>query len=536
MHLNERPRMGRGERALLLVAAVAAVAIWTYGLRGLPPDMVTVIHEGTTRDNVMQLFGEADHGEVGYRLYKRLAGPSGAVRLDTLAAMNLGLWVLVAAVAILLAAALAGSLAVASGLGLAVFLSTPSLATAASESPGVLLAALWCAAAAPVVMAGGRRLRGAGLLALGFCGLFAVSVRPEWALLALPGIAFELVAPAGGRGGAKFPDKPVALLRQVAVLAVALVVAAELLHLVAGPLAELFDPNPTSADSTPQRRWAVSAIANLPRHAYQLAWAAWTDLPAAVVILAALGWAASLRAVVAFRGLPLALPVLASLYVAAAHGDADGAFFEIERYLAPTLPALLLFAAFGARVLAGALRRAAMPGRFATLALLAVASVPLAWWPTDIAARSPWHPWIARRGNLAVPPDHDVQREGRFLLRALHDHPGCAIVALLEPAALLHKPDDSSRYLAFTSTDVATLHARQLPGVRAEVRRRLPRAACLMLYHGLDCNVSGRPHCQEELRGLREVASRTFRSVPYTHHTESHPRPPMTRLSLHALP
>ncbi|GEM_PF-3547551 len=517
-------------------SVVAVIAVFIAFPDGLPTRFVVAIHEGTTRDSVAQLFGLGGHGEVGFGPWLRLAGPDDTVRLPRLAALNLATWLATFALWWVVVARIARGAVLAAVLVAVCLASLPGLNSALSESPAALLSALTGIAA--LVLGFGDRATPLKRLVVAVPALaWAATVRFEWALLGLGVLVGEgvmaAVPPArldAWRAG--FQTRMSVAARRFGwgwwpALVVVALAAAE----VWGGLGALLPVE----DGDPYRVWITTAVGALPSHIVSTGFALWHVLPGAVVLLACIGFVHACVHPLKWRLLPFSVALLASLYVAAAHGQSSPAYFEIERYFAPLLPFVAVFAGAGAWWLVNRVDRSASPRAWRVIVAFVaiVGSVPLSTWPQSVKQLSAWQAWIDENGELSLPLDHDVQREVRLLLRTLDDAPECAVITILKPIPSMRMADDDGRYLALSRDRSKVLASRTMADARRELAHDFAPMTCLRVVHGLDCNVRGDNHCDVDTARLEPLVREGFTTRAYTHPTERHSRPSRTVLAVY---
>ena len=527
-----------------VVGFAFAGACWALIGEGLPIQWVVALHEGATSHNVAQVLGDGHHGELVYQWWALLAGATMEPKLASLAALNLGAWLLATCGWFAVAWRICRSGMAAAGMTLVVMGSPPAINAALSESTAALLALLSLLGVAgfQYTRMPSRRARVFGIFVMFCLTTAAALVRYETVIVGAPCLLASIAAGAAThdtfawwlrlrrRIAEWIPRAPAA---RVVFIALVLGIAAESWRLGIGVLRPAHD--------TPPDTWIWSGFQAILPHSVQFSFALWWTLPGAFVAVLTLGWWQALRRPFAHAGLAFSIPLLASVYVAAAHGDEQGAFLEIQRYLASLLPLLLLLAAVGWRTVAEWI----MEGTFRRQHLAAVSFVALLGAVTlrtlPIAPRQPvpWSASIAEHGWPRVPLDHDVQREVRWLLQALKEHPRCSVIIPLDPA-ISRRFGGSRGFEVLSNGGAETVEAASIQAVAEQVKAGRVFAAregqeCALAYHGLDCNVAGADPCAGLFDGLTPLREERFVSRPYNVQEEYQRRPAVTRLSLYSL-
>lgn len=243
-------------------------------------------------------------------------------------------------------------------------------------------------------------------------------------------------------------------------------------------------------------------------------------LPIGTSIAVLFGFVAAIERFRWFGGLALSLFILVRMYFAVWLE-----YFEMGRYLSYVLPAIFLVGLFGRdeldRLASGwspGWRRAVHVGY-----LLAWFTLPLPG-VVEYYAR----PEYVRGGGFAqLLLDRDVQREARYLVGLVEQHPECVYVArvvedrfsVIDNAT--HGGGDPKigpeyAYVVFGASVPEPIWVGEHESSLADVVSRVaPDRACVRLYYGGDCNLTFTDRCAAFVAGRRRIDEQRFWARPY---------------------
>ncbi len=511
-------REPRARRPLALVAAALAAAALAAALEPasrLPVGWLTVLHEGTGRWHVEQLYARGVHaGPLAAWLARLAAGGAepglrDVVWLNTwLAVVNLGAG---AASAWLATGRVWAALLFAGAL----VLCPPFVLSAGSElvaQPALTLA--FGAAAGLALLA---RTPNLGERALA-CASLALAV----ALVGL--LRTELLLPAGAAlGGALartlLGDAGLAALTERARIRLGSLPARAALAalLIGAGLAATAWSGPHLG----KLEWAVAGLNPLHPSIWHVPAALTLTLPLGGALLVLVALTRALVVPGAPWLMPLALLVLVKTAVAASLDNP----YVLTRLLAYVAPLALLASLPAWPALVSGARRWNARARHPRLAGAALAALALT--PGGLAglsALAPWHAALARDGAPAFTLDRDTQAEVRALVRWTEAHPDCVVLTRLVAADRVSSAPLPWQWKAFGRplAEPIELAWRQGDDPARVAAEAAPRATCRLLYCGLDTNltladgpvpneVEGCP----EAAGLPVVEEWRFASRPY---------------------
>jgi hypothetical protein len=510
------------------VAATAALLFVLSQRLAVPIGWVSVLMEGPTVRNVEQLYGSGAHfgpgfQYVGYWLAERPAATLPAVVHANvcLAALNAVLFFFIArAVLPSWWASLAFALVYAGNIN--------TLHADLSETPAPLWAAhfwLGCTAAAIVTDAAHatRRVRWLAYAALLLLAGLATLLRTELLVLAGPAVAVATAMLLHGEGAIRAAarrgvDGLRRLLTGPAWRLLAVGIALMALELVQWPGNEW--------------GWMAAALRPLNLSFLLLPSLLGVVLPFGIVILFVLGMVHTLRRWFTFLLLPVSALLLFKIYASAAHG----VFFERMRYLTFLMPAVMFIALFGYRELEDWARRWAWPWwwtRLAILLLLASCTVWQAAGPKEIYRRRQQLPGLDTPSFLL---SWNQQTEVRYLLDLVRRYPDCVFLARSAQTVWVGDGRSGYRWLVF-GAHVDRYRALPDDGQALEdiAAQAAPGAACVLLYRGLDCNLTRVDACDADSQGRPVVEERTFENLPYNDITEYGAHRPQIRLGVYAV-
>lgn len=258
-------------------------------------------------------------------------------------------------------------------------------------------------------------------------------------------------------------------------------------------------------DNIGRFRWPLAAL-----HPYDpslLAWPGvlWTFLPLGIAIMLVIAAIRTLLQPIATLGIGFSSLFLLRILFHAGHGSFLGqpdqaSVFELQRYLMPLLPALLLAAAWGWTCIQG------WPGRIAVMAL---AIVPA--WPGASDASG-----LVTSLSIAEQPTN-TQTEVRALVDLLDRYQDCRVVThpgethrsdtwtVFASSQWVRKNRSSPPVASWTiNSDVTAISLLEA------VDRAGPMGGCVLFWWGLGCSLTEPSDCQEIPRDALLLEELTF--------------------------
>jgi hypothetical protein len=199
-------------------------------------------------------------------------------------------------------------------------------------------------------------------------------------------------------------------------------------------------------------------------------------LPLGVVVLFCVGVVHQLRRLWVFAMLPVALIVLSRTWLSAGHFT----FYEILRYMGAAVPIIWVIALFGwAPVRRFWTERGWGHGSLTALSVALLAPV--------------WFVYPGYFNPVLVRTNH--QRAFQVLLQATEDHPDCGFLTRVSDAS--HGPHRGSpwRWRGFRGPEHGIWDGPDGLDLDALLARWTAAPQCVLLYRGMDCNLSGQDDC-----------------------------------------
>jgi hypothetical protein len=497
-------------------AAVALAVVLGLALAGrvpVPIGWISVLMEGPTVRNVEQLYGQGAHVGAGFHLLAEWLAAPGVGRLPAIVHGNVCMAVINAVLFLFLARAVLPSWWASLGMAAVYAGNLNTLHADFSETPAVLWAThFWLGCIATAIVAdtihAARRVRWLALAALALLVALSALLRKELLLLGAPALAMGAACLLG------WDDAIRAAAGRAAALARALVTAPLwLLIAVVGGLAVL------ELIQWPGTEWAwlVSGLRPLNVSFLLLPSLLSVVLPFGVVVLFVLGMVHGVRHWREFLLLPISMLVLFKIYANASHG----VYFERLRYLTYLMPAVMFIALFGYRELADWAGRWAWPWWWKRIAILLLVASCTVWQtagPKEIYRR---RQLLAGLGTPSFLLSWNQQTEVRYLLDLVRRYPDCVFLARSAQAVWVGDGHSGYRWLIFGAP---IDHYREIhdDGRTAEqvAAAEVPDAACVLLYRGLDCNLTAVDACDGDLAARPALEERVFENLPYNDITE----------------
>lgn len=508
--LNER----RFDVWFVLVGCAIALAVWlSVPSASIPIELVTETHEGRTARSIRALYAQGSHSLQAHDLL--LSALRGAERVDIRDAvrLNLALTVLGAWLLGLFAARLGGRWSVGV-VAAALFLVSPSILNAAVSPYGAPLGTVVVLLALPalerLLRADSTRDERLEAFFLGLSLLLLSSlVRVDWLLGVVWWVPCGLLAV--WRDAAWMPQLSSFVVRTLRLRRVRV-------GLAVGLLALNFINFPGRSD------WVLPALQPLSLDILRLpSITAKLAVPLSVVALATIGAMRLFRMGPAGWWGPLVVAGLFKLFRMAGHNVS----FEYLRYLSAWVAPALLLAAFGWRVLSSTLGGWRLGAGSAAIAALSLVMSPWSAWSLDA---------VYGKDPVIWPLARDKQIEVRLLLSALDTYPQCLFVSRATRTDT--GPPQAWGYVIFGKSLTQPVEVDEVADTADPLGAALSVVAhppCVMLYRGIDCNLSG-VDCLSIEAGLEPVAEWEFQSSPYSDKGEYGPWPETLRLGLYRVP
>lgn len=500
----------------VVAGIVVATAVWlVFPASAIPVDLVTELHEGRTARSIRALYARGAHSLQAHDLLLYWASSAEGVDIRDAVRLNLALTVLAAWLVMLYAARLGGRWSVGV-VAAAVFLASPPVLNAAVSSYGAPLGTAFVLLALPSIERmlradSGRRARAEAFLLVLALLLLASLSRKDWL------VGLVLWVPLGA--WAVFQDATIvhravdAAIRIVRPWPVRVGLVVGLLALNALPLRG-------------KAAWVMAALQPL---AFELGHlpsvAATLAVPLGVVALGVVGTMRLLRlGPVGWWG-PLATAGLFKMFLVAGHGVP----FEYLRYLCAWVAPALLLAAVGWRVVASSMSGWRLGVAGASLVALSAFLSP--WLPSSVIA-------VYGHEDPVWPLSRDKQREVRRLLTALETYPECLFVTRVSKSDT-GRPE-RWKFLFFGEglrqpLEVEELASSADPLADAVKAVNFMQPRCVMLYRGLDCNLTG-VDCSRVEKGLEPIIEWKIPGRHYSDRGEYGPWKPSLHLGIYRFP
>lgn len=516
-------------RGAIVFTAIASLA-FTWGIfhfldpTDIPIDWVTPLQEGRSQKNILQVFGSAAHAKSNYRFFiTTLVGEDG---IRSTLRMNFWLFGL----SLLLYWCIARHL-------LQSFWSTiPALLIPVFNLVGVHLplsaqpAALIGLYLSMAFVAGGlfeklftqepskRSFTWVPLLLLGILGVLLTKTRPELGLIPFSALGMALLRLHFG--DEKLSHFLSAFLRWGhRLLKTPWIWALLLLNLLTDHVRQ-----PVA--------WGLKAIEPLNLSPLTLPFVMMDLLfPFAVSVLFILGIVYSTRHWKAHLLLPLSTLVVYRAYYEAA----CSVHFELMRYLGYLLAPISILALLGVLELKHIFHRLGLGSRWRSLAFLALLL------SGDLSSRpTTEHAAFIDSGesdlSYRFPLSRDIQRETRFVLKAVEDFPDCLILAKTSKQRRYRDGQkEVFHYLAFGGPyqqSTKTFEAETVLDALAQARP----SSCNFFYRSLDCNLVGAEQaCEETNLRPRPVREERFPRNQYNNPYENGATLPVVTLGLYEI-
>lgn len=486
--------MMAGNRIRLIVTLALTAIIAIMMINGIPgrlnPGGFAILQDGTSLQNIQHVYGRGVHDSPLSELAADLLShDDGLIRLPSVVAANRVLNALNVALFFLVVSTILSSWVFALPFTWVFASSQAMLVSSTSEYPTPVLTLLFLLAMLNGFVIARHRQTGRLLTATGLGGLLAITFlasgfRPEAgvaaAIVLVTGLASALVPVA-------VTDDITGLVRDWFREALAKPLKATLIlvvFVVGGTIAAVLESRLSSPIS-----WFAGAVNPFNSGFSDAAMYLSTFVPVGVLILALVGFAATIVRPLRFLLFPAVTLLLLKLHAAAGGVEFNHWF----RLITTDFPLVMVLAAFGLAALIDRLERTDIHRAWRVAVPLLIAAACLV---PPASHRNPGGYETMPGSTTDVHRTRNPRIEVDFLMKTLDQYPEC----LFATSVYDHGEWRQAWFGRYQSPTF---------------RRPSREYECEMNYLSLDCNFEDGPDCAELTYGADKVSSIDFRNVPY---------------------
>lgn len=502
-------------RKIVVAGAVVGLAapvliLLLLDARDIPAGWISVLHEGLSSANILQLYGRGVHAEENFFSIQFLMLHHRCQVLQEVVLMNICLAAFNTVFFFVVAYSVLNKLTWAAVATFMMAFNLNFVHSLLSELPAQLLSTYFLMGVCACGLLNhrdriGRASSSAALTLLLCLAILAFCTRMETGVLSLPALAVGFIKLFGYEGQvARLARRALSFCKENRSWFVPAAAAASLLATFGWLRLDLRECPPAA--------WAMDGLFPFNPSFLTLPYFLFSFISLGFIFIFVLGLFVSFRRLLAFFFLPLATLILFRVYYSASHGR-HGPYYERFRYLCFLMVHVSLLSVFGLDWLRRWLASRRWSGfRKRSLAVLVGVSF-LVWTPFG------WSRYFGKGHDLdriARPRfllGRNQQTETRYLLLLTKRFPDCIFVS----RTLATRPGSDPRYRWVFFGQKIHITTDSSRGLRLEevAARRVPKARCLLFYRGLDCNRIRSDGCVDETSGRKPLDELVFPSLRY---------------------